>query len=136
MSELSTFFVRLVDAAVRFAIPIRLLATALALALLLALRTVWKKELPLTQLPRHTIRALPFTVLGLVIVVVLVVLVFPGLVPEARVRGLCDDVGYIGNPQTHLYYPPGEDLPLLSPREVCFDAPSAAEDAGYRRARN
>lgn len=142
MDELSVFISRLVDTALRYSLPLRLGAVAVILALLLGLKTTWSSKASLTQVPYHAIRAFPFTLIGIVLVAVLVIVMFPGVIPEAQAPVptvppmLCDGTGFIGNPQTMLYYPPGTDLPLLSPRERCFVTQTSAEVAGYKAARN
>ena len=138
MDELSAFVGRLVDTALRYSLPLRLAAVAGILAVLLALRTTWKRDASLMQIPRYTIRALPFTVIGTLLVAVLAVVIFPGSVPD-RASGTeplplttpCGDRGFIGDPATKTYYSVNDYRPFQGQEYRCFPLPYDATHAGY-----
>lgn len=115
---------------------------ALGLAVVIGLTTTWIRQQPYAQFLSNSFRAVPFTLTAIFTIGLTFWMMFPqGLNPDAQVYEplpplLCDGTGFIGNPQTMLYYPPATDLPLLSPRERCFATSISAETAGYRPARH
>ena len=125
---------------------INLVIAALGLAVLVGLAATYFRQQPYARFLANAWQALPYTLTAMLTIGLTSWLINP-LGRGANTPGLgfydtgpiapalCGGTRYIGNPQTHLYYPPSEDLPLLSPREQCFDTPAAAENAGYTPAR-